>query len=198
MDGTFLTAEADWFGVLLILFWIVSSIISVLKKRSGQNTDYDDQEEWEAPPPPQRTEQVERGPRDRLAEVLRQIEQDMGLHTPERPEPAPSLGRPELHEDGVRASTDIEAWNAAQSFQIEAEKKARALRRKQMMSDKPAKLESEMDHRANLSGEHRPSRESRPARPALVASLLSDLSGEQLPKAILLQEILGPPVSLRE
>lgn len=202
MSEPLLQADVDWFPLVVFILWVLGSIFGSKKKKRPPLED--DEYEWEEPPPRQRTEQVDRTEHGKLADVLREIERDLGLHTPERPKPQPAppprIELPTL-EGGGRAEADVAAWQTAENPMIEAQRKAEELRRKKMMAEERraeiARRRGEMEARSRPAP---PMQAAAQSRSSLVASLLGDLTGggESLPKAVLLREILGPPKGLSD
>ena len=182
MDELFQRAEVDWIPLVIFVLWALSGLFGNKKRKQRR-----EEEAGEIPPPRQRTEQVERGgPSTELQEVLREIERDLGLEpakkTPREPQP--------------RAEQPRGPWHAAPSPTKAGEQRSRALHRRGAMPEREKHID--LEERVHIHSEVPPTQA--PARSKLARSLLSDLAGggANLQKAILLQEILGPPVSLRE
>lgn len=184
MDDLLRRAEVDWIPLVIFVLWALSGLFGNKKRKQRR-----EEEAGEIPPPRQRTEQVERGGANtELQEVLREIERDLGLSpaskTPEKPQPRAELPRG--------------PWHAAPSPTKAGEQRSRALHRRGAMPEREKHID--LEERVHIHDDSPRLQPHEPPRSKLARSLVSDLAGggPNLRKAILLQEILGPPVSLRD
>lgn len=197
----FQRAEFDWFPLIVVAVWLLSGILGNKKKRRPGRDEAE-----ETPPPRQRTEHVDRKERHRMREILREIEEDLGLKDEEKQTPT---FEPEPQE-AEQPRTTGEAWHTPPPLTDEGEQRTRAMHRREMMP-------VEKHERRMARGRTREAQIVRNTLPAIpvapsayamehgrrsqmVDDLLEDLTsgGDNLSRAMLLREVLGPPAGLRD